>query len=354
VTDSIGGGSLFGGVGTALILAALLANRLGTHLRIITRTERAQPENVEHVLSLYGIKLEYETQFKFAAFYDHKYEVDIAEGDLFITTSWWTTAATLPSVPNDAILYLLQEDERMFYPYGDDRLRCEGILQNRNIRFLINTKLLFDHFVRDGFANIEERGRWFEPAFPAQVFHPRPGKQGDKLKFFFYARPNNLRNLFYLGMEVIEHAVTKQVLDLDKWDIFLVGKDIPNVTFSNGYVPRKCENFSWAEYAKLAGTVDLGLSLMCTPHPSYPPLDLAASGAVVVTNQFGIKRDLRQYSENLICAPLDRDALVDAIHEGVQLATDPQRRERNFLNNGLLTDWNQAFAETIEQISGDF
>lgn len=353
VTDSISSGSLFGGVGTALIFAALLANKLNAQLRIITRTERAKPENVDHFLSLYGIKLEHEVQFKFAAFYDQKYELDIVKDDLFITTSWWTTAATLPSVPNYNVIYLLQEDERMFYPFGDDRLRCETILRNREIRFLINTNLLFDYLVHDGFDNIATQGMWFEPAFPAQVFHPRAKDRSGKRKFFFYARPNNLRNLFYLGIEVIEQAIAQQVLDLEHWEIFLVGKDIPAVTFNGGYAPIKCENFSWSEYAQLVGTVDLGLSLMYTPHPSYPPLDLVASGAVVVTNRFANKRDLSGYSANLICADLDRDALVDALRQAVAIAMDSRVREQNYRNNGLLTDWQQALDGIIQQLSGE-
>lgn len=353
VTDSISNGSLFGGIGTALIFAALLANKLNAQLRIITRTDRANPENVDRILSLYGIKLENEIQFKFAAFYDQKYKLDIVKDDLFITTSWWTTAATLSSVPNDNVIYLLQEDERMFYPFGDDRLRCETILRNRDIRFLVNTKLLFDHLVYEGFNNITARGMWFEPAFPAQVFRPRTNDQGGKRKFFFYARPNNLRNLFYLGIEVIEQAISLQVLDLEHWDIFLVGKDIPTVTFDGGYAPIKCENFSWSEYAKLVGTIDLGLSLMYTPHPSYPPLDLVASGAVVVTNRFANKRDLSNYSANLICADLGRDALVDALRQAVVIAMDSRVREQNYRNNRLLTDWQQALDEIIQQLSGE-
>lgn len=351
VTDSISSGSLFGGVGTALIFVALLANKLNAQLRIITRTERAKPENVDHILSLYGIKLEHEVQFKFAAFYDPKYELDIVKEDLFITTSWWTTAATLPSVPNDKIIYLLQEDERMFYPFGDDRFRCESILRNRDIRFLINTKLLYDYFVQDGFYNIAAQGMWFEPAFPAQVFHPRIKNLDGKRKFFFYARPNNPRNLFYLGIEVVEQAVLQHVIDLEFWEIYLVGKDIPTVTFGDGYAPIKCENLTWSEYAELVGTIDLGLSLMYTPHPSYPPLDLVASGAVVVTNRFAGKRDLSDYSPNLICADLNRDALVDGLRRAVSIAMDLPVREQNYRNNEILTDWNQAFAGIINQLN---
>jgi len=353
VTDSIGSGSLFGGVGTALILAALLANRLGAPLRIVTRTERAQPSNLDHVLSLYGIKLAFEVQFKFAAFYDRKYELDMTDGDVFITTSWWTTAATLPSVPRQSIIYLLQEDERMFYPFSDDRLKCEAILRNRDIRFLVNTKLMFDHLVQDGFDNMAARGRWFEPAFPSQVFYPRAKATGGKRKFFFYARPNNLRNLFYLGIEVIEQAILQQVLDLTQWDIVLVGKDIPVVTLGNGYAPTKCENLVWSDYAELIGTVDLGLSLMYTPHPSYPPLDLAASGAVVVTNRFANKQELTGYSKNIICADLDRDALVEGLRKAVALVMNAPLREQNYRDNGIAKDWPQAFSEVIQQLAGE-
>ncbi|MBB5413927.1 hypothetical protein HDG34_007910 [Paraburkholderia sp. HC6.4b] len=351
VTDSVSSGSLFGGVGTALIFSALLANELNAQLRIVTRTQRAQPENIDHILALYGIKLKHELQFKFAAFYDQKYELDVKEGDLFVTTSWWTTAATLPSVPRESIIYLLQEDERMFYPFGDDRVKCEDTLRNSEIRFLINTELLFDHLISDGLGNIAAKGMWFEPAFPASIYHPRKKQTLQKKRFFFYARPNNVRNLFYLGIEVIERAIAEKVLDPSEWEICLVGKDIPTVVFDGDYVPEKFENLTWSQYAELAGTIDVGLSLMSTPHPSYPPLDLVASGAVVVTNRFGGKTDLSGYSHNLICADLERDALVEALRSAVTLASNQQLRKQNFLNNGLAGDWQQAFGKIIKQLS---
>lgn len=351
VTDSISNGSLFGGVGTALIFAALLANKLNASLRIITRNERAKSDNVAHILSLYGIQLKQEIQFKFAAFYDQKYELDMVKNDLFITTSWWTTAATLPSVTKGKIIYLLQEDERMFYPFGDDRFRCEAVLRNQDINFVINTKLLYDYLVCDGFDNIGKHGLWFEPAFPTQVFHPVEKERGAKRKFFFYARPNNLRNLYYLGIEVIEKAIVQNILTLDEWDIYLVGKDIPEITFSGGFEPIRCENFSWSEYAQLVGTVELGLSLMYTPHPSYPPLDMVASGAVVVTNRFANKDDLSNYSANLICANLNCDALVDALRQAMALVNNPVLREQNYQNNGLVTDWQETFSVIINQLN---
>jgi len=361
VTDSIGSGSLFGGVGTSLLFAAQLANRTNATLRVVTRTEVPSPKNASQVLNAYGIELLHEIQFAYAPIPNDNEEpeptagavagLDVVPDETFVTTSWWTTAAALPSVPPASIIYLLQEDERMFYPFGEERVQCERILHNQDIRFVVNTRLLFDHLKANGMEQLERNGCWFEPSFPRSLFHEREREPGGKKRFFFYARPYNPRNLFHIGLEIIDRAVNTGILDLDQWDIFLVGKDIPNVTFGNGYVPKRCEGLNWEAYADLAGTIDLGLSLMYTPHPSYPPFDLAASGAVVVTNKFANKQDLSNYSRNIICAELSTDALVDALREGVALAEDKEARKRNFAANGLGADWTQSFEETLRSLT---
>lgn len=349
ITDSINSGSLFGGVGTALIFSALLANKLNSQLRIITRTESPKIENLEKFFKLYKIDLKFELQFNFADIENLDYELDVVQNDLFITTSWWTTAATLKSIDSQQIIYLLQEDERMFYAFGDMRLKCADILQNQNIRFLINSKLLFDHLIADGFSNLNNNGRYFEPALPKTIYYPR-AEPKEKHKFFFYARPNNPRNLFYLGIEVIELAILQNILDLTQWDIYFVGKDIPNIVFANGYSPIIYENLTWSEYSELIGNIDLGLSLMYTPHPSYPPLDLVASGAVVVTNKFANKQNLSLYSKNLLCAELETNALVSMLKQGVTLATDIEQRKQNYQANQFLSDWQQSFNAIIDEI----
>lgn len=353
VTDSINRGFLYGGVGTAIILAALVAEASGARLRIVARTERSQPGGLQTVLETYGIRLSQDVEFAFAPFYDTNYEIDAFEQELFITTSWWTTAATLASVRSESIVYLLQEDERMFYPHGDEHLRCSRILANADIRFVINTRLLFDHLVASGLPNIADRGTWFEPAFPHDVYHPRERADGAKRTLMFYARPNNVRNLFFFGIEILEAAIARGVLDLEQWDIVLVGKDIPKLRFDDGrYSPKVQENLSWTQYAALAGQTDLALCLMYSPHPSYPPFDLAASGAVVVTNRFGNKQDLGAYSRNIICGDTELEAMLEAMARAVRLATDGHQRSENYRANRLGSDWNDALRDVVERIRG--
>jgi hypothetical protein len=354
VTDNINRGSLYGGVGTSIIMAALVAEARGARLRIVTRHEAADPSGLQTLLDCYGIGLSHDIQFAWAPLGSGSSEIDVADDEVFITTSWWTTAATLASVRTEAVIYLLQEDERMFYPHGDDHLLCSRVMQNKDIRFVINTRLLYDHLVASGLPNVKANGIWFEPSFPPELFYPREREEDARPRLLFYARPLvHARNLFYFGLEVLEAAITRGIIDLQEWDVVLVGRDIPDLRLDDGeYIPERVQNLDWAQYADLAGKTDLALCLMYTPHPSYPPFDLAASGAVVITNRYGNKQDLSAYSANIICSDLDMDAMLESMARGVQLALDPRRRGENFADQRLGQDWKQSFAHVLNHMNG--
>ena len=146
VTDGINAGSLFGGVGTAMVLSALMARRLGARLRLVTRTERAHPDNFAAVLSVLRVPWEGNIEFVHSPAGGGR-EVPVGDRDIFLTTSWWTTWCARRAVEPRRIVYLLQEDERMFYPDGDERLRCAETLGDPKVRFVINTEILFRHLV---------------------------------------------------------------------------------------------------------------------------------------------------------------------------------------------------------------
>ena len=210
VTDSINAGSLYGGVGTALILTALLAEHLSRPMCIATRTEEAEHHNVSHVLNIHGIPFSKNIEFSFVP--SHGTEMlMLGDDDIVITTSWWTTHATLRSVPAHQVVYLIQEDETMFYPYGDEHLRCCELLNNRDIKFVVNSKLLYDHFLNGAQPNVAERGFYFEPCFPINSYH-RDQSEREKSNFIFYARPFNSRNLYFRGLEVVETAIARGLL----------------------------------------------------------------------------------------------------------------------------------------------
>ncbi|WP_279477950.1 hypothetical protein [Aureimonas sp. SK2] len=348
VTDSINEGSLFGGVATALIFSALFAQRTGRRLRIVTRTQPPAAENVAAVFRAHGITYDDNIEFAFADIGKSSAEVEVAPDELFITTSWWTTHSTLQSIADSRVIYLIQEDERMFYPFGDEGLLCAETMGHAGIAKVINSGLLHRHLVEAGL--IAEDVPFFEPAFPERIYHPEPGA-GPKKTFFFYARPNNPRNLYTRGLEVIERAVVEGVLDPAAWEIVFVGKDLQPMTLAGSVQPTIRQNMAWEEYAALTRSVDLGLTLMYTPHPSYPPLDIAACGGIAVTNRFGVKTDLSNYSRSILCVDGDVKSLLDGLREGVRLASDRDERRRRFEAAGLGRDWATSFAAVIETLA---
>jgi O-antigen biosynthesis protein len=352
VTDSINSNSLFGGVATSIVLSTLLAEKWECDLRIITRTELAIKKNYYDIIELNGIPKPVNVGFLFSDYLKPSSEIPVGNDDVFLTTSWWTTKSVLEMFDNRRIIYLLQEDERNFYPYGDDHLRCTEIMNSFGIKFVINTKLLYDHFVSEGLENISKNGLWFEPSWSKNLFFREKHDRKSKKKFFFYARPNNVRNLFYLGLEVLNSAIVKGILDPEEWEFYFVGKEIPDSYIGNSITPKVYQNISLSDYAALVRRMDLGLCLMYSSHPSYPPLDLAASGAVVVTNRFGKKQDLGAYSKNILCFDLDVDSLVQGIEEGVRLASNTKLRLKNYQSNNILRDWKFSFKDVLNQLEG--
>ena len=353
ITDSINEGSLYGGVGTALILAALAAQRLGAALRLVTRTEPPKPAKVNEVLAVQGVSWSGNIEFLFAPCHGAGVGRDVPASpeDLFLTTSWWTTWSTRQSVSPARVAYLLQEDERFFYPHGDEHLRCTETLSDPRQLYIVNSGLLLRHLQEKRLA---PGAVAFEPSFPANVYRPRqPGevKPGGKRGLLFYARPYNARNLYWRGLEALCGAIEEGVLNPAEWDFHFAGHGASDICLPGGARPLRPGPMSWAQYVAFVRHMDLGLCLMYTPHPSYPPLDLAASGAVVVTNSFGIKRSLDTYSRNILCADTTITGLVEAIRKAKALRDDQEAWSSNLAGAGLCRDWATSMAPALDRLT---
>ena len=215
------------------------------------------------------------------------------------------------TLPRDQVVYLLQEDERMFYPWGDDRLLCQETLAEPDLAVVVNTRRLLDHLTTSGAITVADATS-FEPAFPG--IEPARREPGAKRQLFFYSRPENARNLFWRGGLALSRAIEKRVLDPEVWDFHFVGRSTPEeLTLPGEVAPQVHEGLPWAEYQDLVSRMDAALVLMDTPHPSYPPYDLAAAGAAVLTNTHGSKTDLSDISANILTAPSSVDGLAEGL-----------------------------------------
>jgi hypothetical protein len=355
VTDAVDAASLFGGVGTSLVLGALAANHMRAVLRLVTRTVAPDPGAVGRVLAANGVRLEGRLEVVHVPHRGGR-ELPLADDDVFLTTSWWTTRSMLSTVHRERVAYLLQEDERMFYPVGDDRLRCEQTLHEPDVLTIVNSRLLFDHLLHgpEPIPAMADRAVWFEPAFPAAADPVARSNPSGKRRLFFYARPHHLRNLFCCGLEALSDAIADGTFQSDEWEICLVGKDMPDLVFPRGVQPRRVEGLSWSQYQDFVRTMDAGFVLMDTPHPSYPPLDLAAGGAAVLTNSRGNKQDLSHYSANISAVPPTREALRAGLAALARTACNDEARAAAVRDDSICRDWSEALGPVVERIARHF
>ena len=355
VTDAIDSRSLFGGVGTSLVLGALAANRMQAALRLVTRTVPPDAGAVGRVLTANGVRLDSPLEVVHVP-HERGHSLPIADDDMFVSTSWWTTRSLLTTMHRDRVAYLLQEDERMFYPAGDDRLQCEQTLHEPGVLTIVNSRLLLNHLLHgpEPVPGLADRAICFEPAFPARVAMAARPKPSGKRRLFFYARPQHSRNLFCCGIEALSDAVADGTLHPDAWEICLVGRDIPDLVFPRGLRPHRFEGLSWSEYQRLVHAMDAGFVLMDSPHPSYPPLDLAASGAAVLTNSRANKQDLSHYSANIAVAPLTREGLRSGLAALAMRACDDKTREAAVREDRICRDWSEALGEVVERVASHF
>ena len=88
------------------------------------------------------------------------------------------------------------------------------------------------------------------------------------------------------------------------------------------------------KYAEILAESSVGVSLMCSPHPSYPPLEMAAFGVQTVTNSF-LCKDLSSFSENIHSLDIvNFDTVADAIYAAMQQYVErkPVNKESEYLN----------------------
>ena len=156
----------------------------------------------------------------------------------------------------------------------------------------------------------------FEPQYLAANLPPRtfPKSKVGPIKIVIYGRPGVPRNLFVTLITSLDIALQKY--PKASFDIISLGEKHTDVLLESGYVVRSLGKLPEHEYIALLSTADLGISLMMSPHPSYPPLEMASAGMLVITNDFfGYKRNLSDVFPNIHVVDPTVEQIADKITE---------------------------------------
>ena len=126
-----------------------------------------------------------------------------------------------------------------------------------------------------------------------------------KKQILVYGRPTTARNAFELLVYGLK-AWCAQQENPEEWTVLSAGEQHDNVDLGNGVMLRSVGKLPLEEYATMMLDTYAGVSLMLSPHPSYPPLEMASFGIKTITNRYESK-DLSGFSENIVsleaCSP---------------------------------------------------
>jgi hypothetical protein len=286
----------FGGADTAIRLFLRLGESFPL-LRIVVLSERAgdfepaQWEGWEHEQS--GA-----ARVRTVAFLaDNQQPLEISESDYFIATHW-LTAYYLRLIKADAArrgsrinksIYLIQDFEPGFYAWSGRYLLAESTYHsNQSTIAIFNTTLLANYFERNGYEF--PRHFAFEPKLSPALRSlrgqiERPQKERILL---VYGRPSVARNAFDLAVAALKEWASTYAGAPD-WTIVSLGERHEPIQLAPGMVMRSEGKVSFEQYGSYLARASVGLSLMVSPHPSYPPLEMAEFGLRVVTNDFDNK-----------------------------------------------------------------
>jgi len=312
VIHAVGNESFFGGVATALSFFQKLYSTIDIDARVILTNSYISAGRPD---ALKGFEItdarsgsSAPLQMMSVIERDDDTFIPVGKNDIFIATAWWTAYIIYPLIKwqretfNEEphpLIYLIQDYEPGFYPWSSKYLLADSTYKNGHDTIAVfNSKFLHEFFKGRGYAFKHEY--FFEPVLNETLrsclLAAKPSVR--KQQIIIYGRPSVARNAF----EVIVASLrlwAKQQPDIHKWSILSVGEKHANIVLAKGAILRSIGKLTLEDYASLMLESYMGISLMVSPHPSYPPLEMSTFGVRTITNRYDNK-DLSGFNENII------------------------------------------------------
>lgn len=232
--------------------------------------------------------------------------IPVSQTDVFVATAWWT-AYNGEKILNwqketwkkttPPLVYLIQDFEPGFYKWSSRYLLSLSTYAQKNMVAVVNTTLLHDYIKSTGISF--KYCYVFEPTLNRRLSTAlQQGTIGPKKKkIIFYGRPSVERNAYELIVKGLE-LWSFWYPEARNWEITSLGESYRGPALGNGISVNVRGKITIEEYANTLSESAIGISLMVSPHPSYPPLEMAAFGLGVISNTF-FNKNLSDYHTNI-------------------------------------------------------
>ena len=314
----------YGGLATHVELPLLVFQRYlmakGWSLRFICTGDK--PEDSDNIVQHYAAKNGLEDS---AVDYSYANEsIAVSPKDVFLGSLWQSYYDALPLLDFQASVLgkkrvsyvsLLQDYEAGFHPWSSAYMMALAFYETPGNALVFNSRELERYYITRGHP-AEERAV-FEPVMNAGLAQLMTSAREHKKQrqIVVYARPQERRNCFYVLRRALEEW-SYSYPRAREWKVVAVGAANVRMALKPGVQWENRAKLSIETYAGELARSAVGVSLMASPHPSYPPLEMAHYGALTITNSFPCK-DLSSWHENIrslekLTPPALASAIADA------------------------------------------
>lgn len=234
-------------------------------------------------------------------------EMPMRAREVFIAYNWHASANLADALAAQTahfgrafpLLYLIQEYEPGFLPSSADHLLIRWALEpGWPVHAVVNSSLLATWLDRLGHRF--EKAYVFEPTLtPAlRPFLAEAAAAQREKRILVYGRPWENRNCWPILKRGLELWAARHP-EQGGWQVVSAGAPHAPVSLAGGRKAVSVGKLGLEDYARMLSGSAVGVSLMATPHPSYPPLEMAHFGLRTITNRYGPK-DLSQVHDNIV------------------------------------------------------
>lgn len=301
---------IFGGISTALKIFENICENLNVKRRIIITDIDADKKDAAKFSDFVMVPHQKESN-AFAQIVNYSCRpgksLPVGKRDVFMATAWWTAYPTQDVIQwqeknwgeKNKLIYLIQDFEPFFYPWSSHFSMAESTYKmDIPVIAIFNSYLLMEYFKLNQYQFYKEL--YFDPTMNAKLLASLTDAPSYKRKkqIIFYGRPSAPRNAFEMVIKALK-LWSEQQSNIKDWTIYSVGEKHETVDLGNGIKIVSLGKLSLNGYIDLMKETYAAVSLMVSPHPSYPPLEMSSYGIKTITNCYANK-DLTGFNDNII------------------------------------------------------
>lgn len=264
--------------------------------------------------------------------------IGVRANEVFMTYNWWVTLnfaklrdqqATMFGNAAKPLVWLMQDYESAFMAFSSGHMLARAAYDtSAPLWGVINSSNLAQYIAAVG--HHPDKQFVFEPVI-VEALRPyldQVATSSRKRRILVYGRPSVERNCFPALVRGLRRWA-RDYPEFADWEVISAGVPHDPVDLGNGRKLTSVGKLSLDDYAQMLLSCSAGVSLMASPHPSYPPLEMAHFGLRTVTNSYFCK-DLTAFHPNILSVrSIAATELAEAIADACRRAANPPEVHRN-------------------------